>query len=369
LIRVRAFGIDFDLHAVVVDRGGSSAGRSGWKILEVRLVPSTSTWSGAVNSNWSTAGNWDVAPTSGSDLVFPAGASNLTNTDDLGAGMAFGSLTISGSGYSISASNSSTAALTSIDSSQSTGSNTVDLPISLTCATVSVDNTGASLVLGGVISGSVGLTKAGTGKLDLTAANTYTGGTTVNAGALLIDGNQSGSAVTVASGSTMGGIKTVASIAATVGTVSPGDSAPGILIDSGDLSLGVNSSSVDLTFTVELDGTSPGNGSGNYSQLQAGGTIDLSGVSLNATLGPDFVKTLSSTYTILDNTGTSAITGTFSGIAQGSTVTISGVPFQISYKGGTNSNSVVLTEVDTSTTAVTARDRRPGCEGSITVSV
>ncbi len=69
------------------------------ELLESRLVLTTSTWSGAVDSSWSTAGNWDNPPATGYDLVFPAGASNLTNTNDLSAGMSFNSLTVSGSGY------------------------------------------------------------------------------------------------------------------------------------------------------------------------------------------------------------------------------------------------------------------------------
>ena len=87
------------------------------------------------------------------------------------------------------------------------------MPIDLSAATtVTVDNSAATLVLGGVISGAFGLTKAGGGTLDLTADNTYTGATAVNSGTLLVDGNQGGSAVTVDSGATLGGIGTVGSI-------------------------------------------------------------------------------------------------------------------------------------------------------------
>ena len=41
-----------------------------------------------------------------------------------------------------------------------------------------------------------------------------------------------------------------------------------------------------------------------------------------------------STYTILNNTGTAGISGTFNGQAQSSIIQISGTPFQISYTGG-----------------------------------
>ena len=215
-------------------------------------------------------------------------------------------MTFSGAGYSISASNGSTASFTSIDSSQLSSTNTFNVPIPLTAATtVTVDNSAATLVLGGVISGTSGLTKAGGGTLDLTADNTYTGATAVSSGTLLVDGDQDGSAVTIASGATLGGVGTVGAISATGGTVTPGNPAPGILTDAGDLGLAA-ASSTNSTFTVVLDGPDPGSGTGNYSQVKAGGTISLSGVTLSATLGADFVPTLGSTYTIIDNTGSSA---------------------------------------------------------------
>ena len=79
----------------------------GLERLEERVVLSTSNWSGVDaiatgNDNWSDAGNWDVAPTTGSDLVFPTGLTGaaLTSNDDISGG-SFGSLTIADTGYTI----------------------------------------------------------------------------------------------------------------------------------------------------------------------------------------------------------------------------------------------------------------------------
>jgi hypothetical protein len=56
----------------------------------------TRTWTGAVNSLWSNAGNWAeaVVPAAGDDLVFPSGVSNLTSQNDLSYTIIFHSMTV-----------------------------------------------------------------------------------------------------------------------------------------------------------------------------------------------------------------------------------------------------------------------------------
>jgi autotransporter-associated beta strand protein len=70
--------------------------------------------------------------------------------------------------------------------------------------TVQVDDnpysTADYAVMSGVLSGTGGITKTGTGKLVLTGANTYTGATTVNAGLLAATGTAAHAAITVNSG-------------------------------------------------------------------------------------------------------------------------------------------------------------------------
>ncbi len=69
----------------------------------VSVTTLTHTWDGGslVNNLWTTKENWvgDVAPSTGDNLVFPAGAAQLENVNDYPAGTVFGSITVSGSGY------------------------------------------------------------------------------------------------------------------------------------------------------------------------------------------------------------------------------------------------------------------------------
>lgn len=68
------------------------------------------------------------------------------------------------------------------------------------------DTNGFTVGINAVLTGAGGFTKIGSGTLTLSAANTYTGSTTVKAGTLLITGDSSASAsVHVENGGTLGG--------------------------------------------------------------------------------------------------------------------------------------------------------------------
>src|SRR5215467_4958067 len=72
------------------------------EVLEDRICPSVRVWTGlGADANWSTAANWagNVAPQADDNLVFPAGASQATNTNNFAAGTRFRSLTIQGGAY------------------------------------------------------------------------------------------------------------------------------------------------------------------------------------------------------------------------------------------------------------------------------
>ncbi len=194
------------------------------------------------------------------------------------------------------------------------------------------DNT--STVFSGVISGSSGLHKVGNGTMTLSGSNTYTGTTSVSGGALIINGFQPQSPVSISS-ATLDGTGTVGNISALGGAISPGAS-PGILTCSN-----VDFGSSFTKFVVELNGPSPGTG---YDQLAVRGSNNLHGATLDISIGGGLIPTPGQTFTILRNDGGFPLTGTFGGLPEGTVTNVNGVSLAISYVGGSG-HDVVLTQV------------------------
>lgn len=311
------------------------------ELLENRIALATSIWSGAVDGLWSNNANWDTPPVAGNDLIFPSGAANLTNTNDLSAGTSFASLTVTGGGYSIGGAAINLSG--GLTASQAAGTDTINLPINFTGpATVAVEQSGAVLVLGGVVSGTGGLSKQGAGELALEANNVYTGSTNVTAGVLGVDGAQGGSPVAMSAGTTLQGSGTIGSITSTSGTISPGGGAPAILTSAGALTLDAGS-----IYAVDLDGATAGTG---YDQLSAAGPINLGGATLQPSLS-GYTPSEGDSLVVVNNTGASAVVGTFAGLPQGAAVTVGDATFRINYSGG-DGNDVVLTAALASTTSL-----------------
>jgi autotransporter-associated beta strand protein len=198
-------------------------------------------------------------------------------------------------------------------------------------------NNGSS-TFDGVMSGAgfaLGYTvgKFGSGTFTMNGDNTFTAGATrvLDNGKLIVNGSQPQVPAIVDSTATLGGSGTVGNITAN-GNVAPGSS-PGIL----------TSSNVVFTSTgdyfVELTGPIAGTG---YDQLNVRGTNVLGNAVLHVTPAFTTPVAIGQTFTILNNDLGDAITGTFSGLAEGAGITVNGFSFKISYVGGTG-NDVVLT--------------------------
>jgi len=119
----------------------------------------------------------------------------------------------------------------------------------------------------GVMSGTGSLTKLSAGNLTLTAANTYSGPTTITAGTLTVNGSLS-SPVTAGVSGTLAGIGTLKGSVNVLGTLAPGNTAApyGTLAFKGDLQLA--SGSVLLINT---------NADGRNSRVNVLGTANMAG--------------------------------------------------------------------------------------------
>lgn len=120
-------------------------------------------------------------------------------------------------------------------------------------------------------------------------------------------------------------------------TLAPGHS-PGCL-SSGNFTLaGV--------YQAELGGTTACSG---YDQMKVTGTVNVTGGALDVSFYNGFTPKAGDTFTVIDNDGTDAVTGTFNNLAEGATFTVGKVVLKISYVGGTG-NDVVLTAQSVPTT-------------------
>jgi hypothetical protein len=337
-----------------------------------RLLAADQTWDGAPNfggasadSNWRTGSNWtsDIvfnAPVR--SLEFPAGAANLSNFNNYGAGSRFDSILLSGSGYTLQGN-----AITmenGITSTIAAGtSNTVSLPIALTAdqtwtstnAGSTLDASGGSIDLRGfnlTVSGS------GTTILGPITDSTNPGGTNgilAEGGAVVLSADNStdaiyafahngilqvlgsapqtsidinGGTLTTDAAATTGPIN---AIGQNGGSIAPGGvGMTGILSTQGNV---VMNGQGFVSFAVDLNGTTLGSG---YDALHVTGTATLGGALLNVNVG---ASTTGSSYTIL--TATAGVSGTFNGLNDLDTFTATGRTFQIDY----TATSVVLTDV------------------------
>ena len=205
-----------------------------------------------------------------------------------------GAVTVSGGTLALG-SNSDTIGALSLTSGSITGTGT------LTTSGATLDL--ASDLSLGVILGGGALTKQGVGVLTLTAANTYTGATTVSAGTLNLASGASldaASALSLASGATLTGTGT-ASGAVTLASgaiLSPGASNVGTL-SLGSLTFGAASGdTATIQFPVSFGGTLD-------SALSVGGNIVANGGAGSVTfaLGANLALLGSGTYSLVAYTG------------------------------------------------------------------
>jgi len=93
--------------------------------------------------------------------------------------------------------------------------------------------------------------------------------------------------------------------------------------------------------SMELNGATPG---GGHDQIKVRGTVNLSGVTLSASLG--FASSVNDQFIIIDNDGVEEVATRFAGLANNAELYIGGELFRINYAGG-DGNDVVLSRLPT----------------------
>jgi autotransporter-associated beta strand protein len=198
---------DTDNYTVVVTGAGGSVVTATARLTVLLSPPGPKTWNGGgADDNWGTAGNWGgTALNSAGDTAFFDGATRLSPVMDSSYDVAALTFNSGASPFSISASGGSKLTLSgNFTNASATGPQTLTLPIILG-ANRTFSDSGSGSVINGIISGPYGITKIGSGELDLggSSANTFSGGLTVSAGIVGLQkssGNAVSNAIAVAGG-------------------------------------------------------------------------------------------------------------------------------------------------------------------------
>jgi autotransporter-associated beta strand protein len=188
----------------------------------------------------------------------------------------------------------------------------------------------------GVMSGYIAIEKIGTGILRLSGVNTNGGPTTVTAGTLLINGGYT--AAVTANGGTFGGTgSSTGPVSINAGAIfAPGDQGIGTFTTTNALTL-----STGATFAAELDTTAA------RADRVSAGSVALNNATLSLTDRQPGALPLGTAFTLISNTGSSAVSGTFNGLPETARVQVGGHAFRITYRGG-DGNDVVLHDDRTS---------------------
>ncbi|NLF72355.1 MAG: hypothetical protein GX575_25245, partial [Candidatus Anammoximicrobium sp.] len=230
---------------------------------------------------------------------------------------------------------------------QANGNLTAAMAMTINAGGAVVDTNGHSVQLNGALDGAGGLTKTGPGTLDLTATNTYSGPTTVSNGTLLVNGSIADSAVTVQAGATLGGTGTTGPLTIAAGGFHKPGNSPGITTVVGN---DAEHGALEIEIATP-SGNVPGT---DYDQTQVigGGSVTIG---TTATLSVPYLGTAGTfapgfgqVYTIIDNDGSDPLdtTGTFSGLPDGTGITVDTTKtLKIYYHGG-DGNDLVLVSAD-----------------------
>jgi autotransporter-associated beta strand protein len=191
------------------------------------------------------------------------------------------------------------------------------------------------------IGGSI--TKIGAGTLDLRGSNSFTGGTTVVSGNLLVNNTTAsgtGAGPVQIIGGTLGGRGIIAgAVSVGIGQVGRGIVEPGIN--------GTGLLTIENTLTFAERGTYKWNldtVGAKSDEITATGVTISNGALFSAILLGNATLTIGTAFTVIDNTGVLPIVGTFGNLPDNSSFTSRNNNFEVSYEGG-DGNDLTVTVV------------------------
>ena len=134
--------------------------------------------------------------------------------------------------------------------------------------------------------------------------------------------------------------------------LAPGAS-PGQVIINGNFTL-----NGDDTVAIEINGPNAGT---DYDQFVVSGIVTLGGATLN--LSGTYTPLLTDVFTIINNTGGSAVNGTFAGLPEGTHTNVNGTQKRVTYVGF-NGNDVDLAALTADLTVTKTDSQDPVTEGN-----
>ena len=215
--------------------------------------------------------------------------------------------------------------------------------VNLGANSLAIGSANSNTSFAGLIQGTGAVTKVGRGALTLSNANSFTGGMTLNQGALIASnlfGSATGAGPLQVNAGTLAGTGIIAG-ATTIGTgafLAPaaGMNAQATLTIQSALSFNADAT-YTCTFKAKRNRVTTDKVNANGVTINSGAMILLSGQIMGA-LSQGLVPT------VITNTSAHPIRGTFSNLPDGGIITIHGNNFQADYEGGTG-NDLTLTVV------------------------
>ena len=224
-----------------------------------------------------------------------------------------------------------------------------------TSSTLTLGDNDQTAVFSGTIvdgTGTVAITKIGAGVQTFGGANTYTGNTNITGGTLALSSTgsiSSSASISVASGTTFN-VSAVSGYAVASGQTLRGAGSVTGAVTAGSgatIAGGVDASTLGtLTFSSTLDVSLATvslklNSLAGTADLLVANGLTLGGATLSLSEIGSGTWTGASTFTLVNNTDLTSISGTFASQPEGSTISLGGNIFTISYLGGSG-NDITL---------------------------